>query len=447
MLIRLVNYFTRRAGTRRCLLVATTGDTGPAAIHAVKDCAALSIVCGYPKGQVSRLQELQMTTVAADNICVYSFEGGGDDMDSFIKTATTDTAFASEHNLCGVNSINLARVTSQVCHYFWLYLRLAFPAQPAAVAGASEKEDADAPLPVVVFNVPTGAMGNIVAGYLARLVGLPLALSCSVNANDIVHRAAATGVYNISVPMHRTLSEAINTQCPYNMERMLYYLSGQDAAGVTAFYAALKSDSMAEIPSQWQTQLRRLVRTTAVTDDEMLSTVRATYEQSLSTAAVSSVTATGTTADAAVVLDPHSAVAVAGARLLGLATLSGATIAALRASRGLWPQDEDEAVATAQTAGSGELANERLPVCVLATAHPAKFAEATTAALGTAAWQSLFYDAATGATGPLMPAGAADLYGAAEVPETVFKAGEDWESRLRALVVQVAQKQKQAGTE
>lgn len=198
MLIRLVDYFTTRASLRRCLVVATTGDTGPAALYAVAACRSLDIVCGFPRGQVSRLQELQMTTVDSDNVSVFAFEGGGDDMDPSIKAVTT-SPFAAERKLCGVNSINLARVTTQVAHYVWLYTRLAFPNvddRTDTTTDATEGKTEDAPLPVVIINVPTGAMGNVMSGYFARLVGLPLALSCSVNANNMLHKAVTTGVFS-----------------------------------------------------------------------------------------------------------------------------------------------------------------------------------------------------------------------------------------------------------
>jgi threonine synthase len=212
VLISLLDYLARRSGGKVSVVVATTGDTGPAAISAAAHLSSTQIVVAYPLGQVSRMQELQMTTEQAENVKVFAFEGGGDDMDAPIKALSTDSGFQRKHGLTSVNSINIGRILTQTVHYFWSYLR------------AIEKKNLEIGAPLQ-FALPCGALGNATAGLMAKLMGLPVSnILCGTNDNDIFHRAVALGDFSRADCMVRTLSEAINIQVPYNFERMLYLL-------------------------------------------------------------------------------------------------------------------------------------------------------------------------------------------------------------------------------
>ena len=161
VLCNLLDYFARRKGRKVSLLVSTTGDTGPAAICASAGLSSLQLVVTYPLGQISRVQELQMTTETAENVYVFAFEGGGDDMDGPIKALNTDTAFQQQHGLSSVNSINIGRVVAQTVHYFWCYLR------------AMEKKNLEVGASLQ-FSLPCGALGNASAALLAKRMGLPV---------------------------------------------------------------------------------------------------------------------------------------------------------------------------------------------------------------------------------------------------------------------------------
>ncbi|KAJ1494806.1 tryptophan synthase beta subunit-like PLP-dependent enzyme [Baffinella frigidus] len=243
-------------------LVSTTGDTGPAAIRACASLPSLRIVCCYPLGQLSRFQEMQMTTVEGTNVNVFAFEGGGDDMDAPIKALSTDAAFQEKYHVASVNSINLARILAQTVHFFFSYFR--------AIEHAGLEVGAK-----VCLAVPCGALGNIVAALIAKRLGLPLGvIVCGTNANDIFHRAVADGDFTRHPTMHRTLSEAINIQVPYNFERVIALLA-DDAPLIKSMMEELTRDNKMAIPPALLASLRDTFRTTPVDDDALLAEIRA----------------------------------------------------------------------------------------------------------------------------------------------------------------------------
>lgn len=381
VLCRLIDYFAVRDGRNATLVVSTTGDTGPAAIRAAAPSRRLKIVCFYPKGQISRLQELQMTTVDSPNVRVIAFEGGGDDMDALIKAITTDRAFRDRHGLCSVNSINWGRVAMQVVHWFSAYL------QAARLEGVQAGRR-------MHFSVPTGAMGNVAAGLFAKMMGLPVdKILCGVNHNDIVHRAVATGRFH-KQELVRTLSEAINIQVPYNFERVLYALSGCDAPLTRSWMRIMDMTKKLTLRGRHLRRLRGTFLSARVSDEEMLRTVREYRSRH------------------GYLVDPHTAVALHACGQLGLARNAGGRVGANPARR---------------------------PTVVLATAHAAKFEEAVRAALGDAFWQrdmpGLMPEAARRLEGRREVGGA----GAG----SVFREGEDWLQRLRGVVEAVSGERQQ----
>jgi threonine synthase len=188
VLCKLLDFFATRKGRPTTLVVSTTGDTGPAAIHGALGSQSLRVVVTYPKGQISDIQRRQMTTVDAPNVAVAAFEGSGDDMDAPIKRLTTDVAFKEAFGVTSVNSINIGRVTVQTIHYFWAYFRTI---DQLAKADDSGSFQIGTPLH---FAIPTGAMGNVTAGLLAQRMGCPIVkFCCGVNANNILDRAVRCG--------------------------------------------------------------------------------------------------------------------------------------------------------------------------------------------------------------------------------------------------------------
>ncbi len=209
VLARMVGLFLRRRKQRSVVLVSTSGDTGSAAIHSVLGMEEqIHLMVMYPRHMVSRTQELQMTTVSAPNIHVFSVDGTSDDTDVVMMKLFADSAFSKEHNLNVFNSLNICRVLVQAVHFISLYLQLC----PEA--------DQD-----VLFCVPTGGMGNISSGMVARGMGVPIKFLAAVNENDTVFQTLETGVFKVPPTVHRTLSCAMDISMPYNLERIFFCLS------------------------------------------------------------------------------------------------------------------------------------------------------------------------------------------------------------------------------
>lgn len=325
-LVRLLARFAERRGERRTMLVSTTGDTGPAAMRAVSDSGShsLDIVVFYPDGQISELQRRQMTTCATGRARVAAFEGGGDDMDLPLKRLGADRDFAARHGLCGINSYNLGRPLAQMAHSFWTYFRVLD--QLGLETGA--------PMDLVL---PAGALGNLASAFMARQMGLPLRrLVAGTNSNDITHRTFSAGEFHRSEHMEKTLSDAINIQVPYNMERIFYYISGEDSSLVKTWMAQMDQTGRLTLPPQWLSKLKEVFGSCRVDDTPMCETVRRSLERH------------------GYLVDPHSAVAIS---------------AAWR-TYGDLPSEPPSAA----------------PVAVLATASPCKFEHAITEAVGPARW-------------------------------------------------------------
>jgi len=195
------------------ILAATSGDTGSAAIHAVRNRNNVSIFVMHPKGRVSRIQELQMTSVLDENVFNIAVKGTFDDCQTLMKSIFSDLEFKKECQLGSVNSINWARVLAQVVYYFYSAFRV------------MEKTGAGS----VSFSVPTGNFGDIFAGYIAFRMGLPVhKLILATNSNDILARFFGSGDYSCGKVV-QTLSPSMDIQVASNFERYLFYRCGSDA--------------------------------------------------------------------------------------------------------------------------------------------------------------------------------------------------------------------------
>ena len=211
---RAMNRALERRDRRATILGATSGDTGAAAIEAFGGLSRAEVFILYPHGRVSDVQRRQMTTVDQPNVHAIAIEGSFDDCQAIVKALFGDLAFRDELGLSGVNSINWARILAQIVYYF-----------VAAVAlGAPDRR--------VSFAVPTGNFGDVLAGYYAKGMGLPIGrLMIATNENDILARALDVGLYK-PLGVKATASPSMDIQVSSNFERLLFDAYGRDASAV-----------------------------------------------------------------------------------------------------------------------------------------------------------------------------------------------------------------------
>jgi threonine synthase len=189
------------------LVVATSGDTGAAAISAIKDRKNIKIFVLHPENKISEIQRKFMTTVGASNVFNIALSGNFDDCQKFVKSMFADKQFKNSINMSGVNSINWARIIFQIVYYFKSYFK---------VTQMNEK---------INFSVPTGNFGDIYAGYVSKKMGLPInKLVIATNKNDILKRVVNTGYYKPSEVKH-TVSPSMDIQVASNFERLIFDIS------------------------------------------------------------------------------------------------------------------------------------------------------------------------------------------------------------------------------
>lgn len=252
------NYFLKKRQEHRTILVGTSGDTGSSAIAAVKGSEMMDIIVLLPKGRCTEIQELQMTTVQEKNVHVFAVEGTSDDLDIPIKKIFADAAYVEKHHLCSINSINWARILIQVAHFIYCYFRC--------------RTDPTSPVRIIV---PTGACGNITAGYIAKLMGFPIELVACVNPNDIVHRTFAFGDFSMkSDPVKPTWAPAMDIQMPYNVERILLMASQFDVEKVAKLMTIFEANDGVTVPPEILEVIKSvIVDTKCVNDVEILDTI------------------------------------------------------------------------------------------------------------------------------------------------------------------------------
>jgi threonine synthase len=309
LLARLMNDVLERRNLRATIVGATSGDTGAAAIEAFRGLDRVDVFILYPHGRVSEVQRRQMTTVGDENIHTIALEGTFDDAQSILKKLFRDPPFRERVGLAGVNSINWARVVAQTVYYF----------TSAVALGAPHR--------TVSFAVPTGNFGDVLAGYVAKRMGLPVErLIVATNANDILARAIESGRYEPRA-VTPTSSPSMDIQISSNFERLLFDAYDRDPAPIRAAFGSLDQSGAFTIAPQPLARIRAEFDSHAVDEDTTRDEIARTYR------------------DAGYVLDPHTATGVRAARL--------------------------------------RLATEpHTPVVALATAHPAKFPDAIERAIG-----------------------------------------------------------------
>ena len=233
LLARLMDHVLEKRGRRATIIGATSGDTGGAAIEAFRSSKRVDVVILFPDGRVSDVQRRMMTTPTESNVHAVAVKGTFDDCQALVKAMFNDHAFRDRVHLSGVNSINWARIVSQVSYYF----------AAAANLGAPDQD--------VSFSVPTGNFGDIFAGYVARRMGLPIKqLIIASNENDILPRTVATGVYEMKGVV-ATSSPSMDIQISSNFERYLFEASGRNAGLIRGFMKDLTDKKRFELGPLW----------------------------------------------------------------------------------------------------------------------------------------------------------------------------------------------------
>ena len=254
------------------IVTATSGDTGKAALAGFADAPGCGITVFYPEGKVSHVQELQMTTQEGANVAVSAVRGNFDDAQSAVKRIFADRALAERLAQRGVrlssaNSINIGRLVPQVVYYFAAYAQL-------MRAGAIEAGDA------VEFCVPTGNFGDILAGYYAKLLGLPVAkLIVASDANNVLFDFLTTGVYDRNRPFFTTTSPSMDILISSNLERMLYHLSGGDSKLVAGLMAELAETGRYEVPAELLARIQDVFGCGWASEDEVAQAIRDCWER------------------------------------------------------------------------------------------------------------------------------------------------------------------------
>lgn len=271
---------------RVMILAATSGDTGTAALQGFKDVAQTGITVFYPNHGVSPIQERQMLTVGSDNTRVFPIAGNFDQAQSAVKTLFTDTSFAArlqaeQVTLSAANSINIGRLIPQVVYYFAAYSQLV---KAQAISMGDE----------VNFTVPTGNFGDVLAGYYAKSLGLPVhKLIAAANANSELADFLATGVYDRNRPFLKTVAPSMDIQISSNLERLLYYKSGEDSAYVAYLMQELETTGRYQVRPDVLTAIQADFAGGFAVDEEVADAIREVWHRD------------------GYLLDPHTAVGYA----------------------------------------------------------------------------------------------------------------------------------------
>lgn len=275
------------------ILVATSGDTGKAALEGFKNCKGISVIVFYPNGGVSEIQRLQMNTTDGNNTYVIAVNGNFDDCQTGVKNLFSDLSLRAELQVNGfefssANSINWGRLCPQIIYYFQSYLMLV----------KKQKISYGDP---VDYCVPTGNFGNILAGYYAKSMGLPIRkLICASNRNNILTDFFNSGTYDRNRAFYKTVSPSMDILISSNLERFLFEITGHDASLVNEWYKGLGAHGKFSVGSEVKKSIDSLISAGWVDEEKVLSKISDVYR---------------TTSN---VIDTHTAVAVAVLDMSGI---------------------------------------------------------------------------------------------------------------------------------
>ena len=265
-------YYLNNENQKINIVVATSGDTGAAAIDAIKGKKNINIFVLHPHNRVSSVQRKLMTTGKEQNVFNIAINGNFDDCQNLVKSMFADKSFSNEIKMSGVNSINWARIIAQSVYYFYSYFLA---------------KDKDKP---VNFSVPTGNFGDVYAGYLAKKMGLPInKLIVATNQNDILHRAISKGSYEVE-KVTETISPSMDIQIASNFERLIYDLNNGDDTQTISAMNDIKEKGKHIIDQQRLDRINSDFLSSKMNEEEVLKTIKKVYEKF------------------DLVLDPHSAI-------------------------------------------------------------------------------------------------------------------------------------------
>ena len=264
------------------IVVATSGDTGAAAINAIKDRENMRIFVLHPKNKISEVQRKFMTTVEAKNVFNIALDGNFDECQKFVKLMFSDKEFSESIKMSGVNSINWSRIVAQIVYYFYSYFKIA-------------KEEK-----AVNFSVPTGNFGDIYAGYVAKKMGLPInKLVIATNNNDILKRVFNTGIYKPLKAKH-TISPSMDIQVASNFERLVFDVYSCNSSETLKLMNDLNKKGEFTIKKKNLNKIHKNFFSESLSEEETKLVIKDIYknEQTL--------------------IDPHTAVAIGAANKVAL---------------------------------------------------------------------------------------------------------------------------------
>ena len=265
-------YYLNNENEKINIVVATSGDTGAAAIDAIKGKDNVNIFVLHPNNRVSPVQRKLMTTGKEKNVFNIAVDGNFDDCQNLVKAMFADKSFSKEIKMSGVNSINWARIIAQSVYYFYSYFLI---------------EENNKP---INFSVPTGNFGDVYAGYLAKKMGLPInKFVVATNQNDILHRAISKGTYDVE-KVSETISPSMDIQIASNFERLIYDLNNCNDTKTISAMKDIKEKGKYLINKESLDKINIDFLSSQISEDETLKTIKTVYEKFN------------------IVLDPHTAI-------------------------------------------------------------------------------------------------------------------------------------------
>ena len=273
-------FYLKKHNKKINVIVATSGDTGAAAIDALAGKNNLNIFVLHPHNKISSVQRKIMTTYDEKNVFNIAINGNFDDCQNLVKSMFSDSKFSNSINMSGVNSINWARIIAQSVYYFYAYFRCQIQNE-------------------LNFSVPTGNFGDIYAGYLAKKIGLPIGkLVVATNKNDILHRAISKGDYKIK-KVEETFSPSMDIQIASNFERLLYDLNDKDSEKTLEIMKKIKSNEY-YLDQEMIKKINKDFLSESLSEEETLNEISETYNENK------------------YILDPHTAIGLGVAKKLNL---------------------------------------------------------------------------------------------------------------------------------
>ena len=254
-------YYLKNTNEKINIVVATSGDTGAAAIDAIKGKKNVNIFVLHPHNRVSPVQRKLMTTGNEKNVFNVAINGNFDDCQNLVKAMFADKIFSTSINMSGVNSINWARIIAQSVYYFYSYFLIKDRSQP------------------INFSVPTGNFGDVYAGYLAKKMGLPInKFVVATNQNDILHRAISKGEYYVE-KVSETISPSMDIQLASNFERLLFDINNYDDVETDSVMRDIKEKGRYIIDKKKLEKINNDFISARVSEEEVLKTIKDVHEK------------------------------------------------------------------------------------------------------------------------------------------------------------------------